>query len=83
VFNHSIKRLNIWCNFNRIDINWSKTKIITQITSENRLTKDSTQLMKLVRPYKLRNDEQLVIPTKGRFNDYGERTFNYTYFVFI
>jgi hypothetical protein len=27
-FNNSIKKLLIWCNFNRIDVNWNKTKIM-------------------------------------------------------
>lgn len=27
-FNNSIKKLLVWCHYNRIDINWSKTKIM-------------------------------------------------------
>lgn len=34
-FNQSIKRLVIWCKYNRIDVNWSKTKIMFVSNQKN------------------------------------------------
>ena len=40
-------------------------------------------IYQLNRPYKLRNEIELSIPPKSKFNDYGERVFAHFYSKFI
>ena len=84
-FNSNLEKLNINCFIHRLIIRLSNFiyPIFNNIHAPNDLKSKLRFNYELNRQYDLRNSNQLIVPTLGKYNDYAERTFSYFYTKFI
>ena len=84
-FNSNLEKLNINCFVHRLIIRLSNFiySIMKNPNAPEELKSKLVYNYQLNRPYKLRNEVQLSIPPKSKFNDYGERVFAHFYSKFI